>query len=81
MTRRLRREVIEPAIAAYGGRIVNTGGNALLMMFDSIDGAVRCTLRVQKQVPVVDGEMPPDRAIRYCIGINVVASCCCGVCA
>ena len=69
--RRLRREVIDPAIAAYGGRIVNTGGDALLMVFDSVDGAVRSALRVQEQVAVVGGEVPPDRAIRFRIGINV----------
>jgi adenylate cyclase len=69
--RRLRREVIDPAIAAYGGRIVNTGGDALLMVFDSVDGAVRSALRVQEQVSVVDHDLPPDRAIRFRIGINV----------
>jgi adenylate cyclase len=42
--RRLRREVIDPAIDAYGGRVVNTGGDALLMVFDSVDGAVRSAL-------------------------------------
>jgi adenylate cyclase len=69
--RRLRREVIDPAIAAFGGRIVNTGGDALLMVFDSVDGAVRSALRVQEQVPVVEGGVPSDRAIRFRIGINV----------
>jgi adenylate cyclase len=69
--RRLRREVVDPTIAAYGGRIVNTGGDALLMVFDSVDGAVRSALRVQQQAPVLDGEVPPDRAIRFRIGINV----------
>jgi adenylate cyclase len=69
--RRLRREVIDPAIAAYGGRVVNTGGDALLMVFDSVDGAVRSALRVQERVPVFDGEAPSDRAIRFRIGINV----------
>jgi class 3 adenylate cyclase len=69
--RRLRREVIDPAIAAHGGRIVNTAGDALLVVFDSVDGAVRSALRVQEQVPGIDGEAPPDRAIRFRIGINV----------
>jgi adenylate cyclase len=69
--RRLRREVIDPAIAAHGGRIVNTGGDALLMVFDSVDGAVRCALRVQEQVPVFDGEVPSDRSIRVRIGVNM----------
>jgi adenylate cyclase len=40
-------------------------------VFDSIDGAVRCAVKVQQQVPVLDGEQPPDRAIRFRIGINI----------
>ena len=40
--RTLRREVIDPAIEEHGGRIVQTGGDSLLIVFDSIDGAVRC---------------------------------------
>ena len=69
--RRLRREVLDPAIAAYGGRVVNTGGDALLMVFDSVDGAVRSALRVQEQVAIHDGDVPSDRSIRFRIGINV----------
>src|SRR6185437_12108172 len=40
--RTLRRALIDPAIRDYGGRIVQTGGDSLLVAFDSIDGAVRC---------------------------------------
>ena len=40
-------------------------------MFDSIDGAVRCAEKVQQQVPDHDGDHPPDRAIRFRIGINI----------
>ena len=40
-------------------------------MFDSIDGAVRCAVKVQQQVPIHDGDQPPDRAIRFRVGINV----------
>ena len=45
--RTLRREVIDPAIEKHGGRIVQTGGDFLLIVFDSIDGAVRCAVKVQ----------------------------------
>jgi len=69
--RTLRREVIDPAIAAYGGRIVNAGGDALLMVFDSVDGAVRSALRVQGQVPGFESEVAPECAIIFRIGINV----------
>ena len=49
--RALRRNLIDPAIEEHGGRIVQTGGNSLLIVFDSIDGAVRCAVKVQQQVP------------------------------
>ncbi len=69
--RTLRREVIDPAIDEHGGRIVQTGGDSLLIVFDSIDGAVRCAVKVQQHAPVHDGDQPPDRAIRFRIGINL----------
>ena len=50
--RTLRRNLIDPAIEEHGGRIVQTGGDFLLIVFDSIDGAVRCAMKVQQQVPV-----------------------------
>ena len=59
--RALRTSVIDPAIEEHGGRIVQTGGDSLLIVFDSIDGAVRCAVKVQQQVPSHDGDQPPDR--------------------
>ena len=69
--RTLRRNLIDPAIDEHGGRIVQTGGDSLLVVFDSIDGAVRCAVKVQQQVPVHDRDQPPDRAIRFRVGINI----------
>ena len=69
--RALRRTLIDPAIEEHGGRIVQTGGDFLLIVFDSIDGAVRCAVKVQQEVPTHDGEQPPDRAIRFRVGINI----------
>ena len=37
----------------------------MLIVFDSIEGAVRCAVKVQKQVPTHGGDKPPDRAIRF----------------
>ena len=42
--RSLRSNLIDPAIEEHGGRIVQTGGNSLLIVFDSIEGAVRCAV-------------------------------------
>ena len=69
--RTLRKNLIDPAIEEHGGRIVNTGGDSLLIVFDSIDGAVRCAVKVQQQVPATMVTSPPDRAIRFRVGINV----------
>ena len=69
--RKLRSEVIDPALDGHGGRIVQTGGDSLLMVFNSIDGAVRFAVKVQQGVPVFDGDQLPDRAIRFRIGINI----------
>ena len=69
--RALRRDLIDPAIEEHGGRIVQTGGNSLLVVFDSIDGAVRCAVEVQEQVPIQDGNRDSDRAICFRIGINL----------
>jgi adenylate cyclase len=69
--RTLRRALIDPAIREHGGRIVNTAGDALLMVFDSVEGALRCAVKVQQQVAVYDGDHPSDERIRFRVGINV----------
>jgi hypothetical protein len=69
--RKLRKDLIDPAVDQHGGRIVQTGGDSLLIVFDSIDGAVRCAATVQRQVPLHDGDQPPDRAMRFRVGINI----------
>ena len=69
--RALRRNLIDPAISEHGGKIVQTGGDSLLIVFDSIDGAVRCAVKVQQRVPIHDGEQPRERAIRFRVGINI----------
>jgi adenylate cyclase len=67
----LRRTLIDPAVKEHGGRIAQTAGDSLLIVFDSIDGAVRCAMAVQQQTPRFDGEQPADKAIRFRVGINI----------
>src|SRR6476619_8335303 len=49
--RMLRSSVIDPAIDQHGGRIVQTAGDSMLVVFDSIDGAVSCAARMQQEIP------------------------------
>jgi adenylate cyclase len=69
--RTLRRNLIDPSISDHGGQVVQTGGDSLLVVFDSIDGAVRCAVKLQQEVPIHDADQPPDRAIRFRIGIEI----------
>jgi adenylate cyclase len=69
--RAVRGTLIDPAINEHGGQIVQTGGDSLLIVFDSIDGAVRCAVKIQQQMPAYDADHPPDRAICFRVGINI----------
>ena len=69
--RELRLELIDPAIQEYGGRLAQTAGDSLMIVFDSIDGAVRCAIKIQQQVPLHDIDHPPDRRIRFRFSIDI----------
>ena len=51
--------------------VFSDGGDSLLILFDSIDGAVRGAVKMQQQIPILDGDQPPDQAIRFRIGIDI----------
>jgi TolB-like protein/class 3 adenylate cyclase len=69
--RALRTEVIDSNIAEHGGLVVQTGGDSLLIVFDSIEGAVRCAVTVQQQVPNHDKADASERRIRFRMGIDI----------
>ena len=46
----LRRELIDPAIAAHSGRIVKLMGDGALVEFASAVDAVTCAIEIQRQL-------------------------------
>jgi adenylate cyclase len=66
-----RRELIDPKIAEYGGRIVKTTGDGLLLEFPSVVDAVRCAVDVQRGMAERNAGLPPDQRLNFRIGINV----------
>src|SRR5881396_396349 len=66
-----RQELIDPKIAEYGGRIVKTTGDGLLLEFPSVVDAVRCAVDVQRGMAERNVEVPPEQRIEFRIGINV----------
>jgi len=65
------RELLEPAIAAHRGRIVNTAGDGLLGEFASVIDAVECAVAIQTAMPARNAGVAPDRQIVFRIGINL----------
>jgi class 3 adenylate cyclase len=65
----LRRDLIDPTIAAHSGRIVKLMGDGALVEFASAVDAVTCAIEIQRQL----GERTGDDAdpIQFRIGINV----------
>ena len=66
-----RRELIDPKIAEYGGRIVKTTGDGLLLEFPSVVDAVRCVVDVQRGMAKRNVGVPPERRIEFRVGINI----------
>ena len=66
-----RQEIIDPKIAEYGGRIVKTTGDGLLLEFPSVVDAVRCAVDVQRGMAERNSGVPPEQRIEFRIGINV----------
>jgi len=67
----IRRELGDPKIAEYRGRIVKTTGDGLLVEFPSVDDAIRCAIELQQEMADRNAEVPSDRRIDFRIGINV----------
>jgi adenylate cyclase len=61
-----RRDVVDPAIAEYKGRIVKTTGDGMLVEFASAVDAVDCAVAVQAKMAERNGS-----AIRFRVGINI----------
>ena len=66
-----RREIFDPRIAEYRGRIVKTTGDGLLIEFASAVDATRCALDVQLSTKERNVDVPEDKRLEFRIGINV----------
>jgi adenylate cyclase len=66
-----RREVIEPKMRQYRGRVVKNTGDGVLVEFGSVVNAVRCALDVQAILGARNSALPQDRRIDFRIGVNV----------
>ena len=66
-----RKELIDPEIARYRGRIVKTTGDGMLAEFSSAQDAVQCAIDIQTGMIRREYDQNDDRRIQYRIGINL----------
>jgi len=66
-----RRELIDPAIAEYAGRIVKTTGDGFLAEFASAVDAVRCAVDIQRGMAERNKTVTQDRRLTFRIGLNL----------
>jgi adenylate cyclase len=67
----IRQEVVDPAVAAHGGRMVKTTGDGLLLEFPSVVNAVRCAVEMQTAMADRTAGIAEDQRITFRIGINL----------
>jgi adenylate cyclase len=66
-----RRELIDPKIAEYGGRLVKSTGDGVLVEFASVVDALCCAVTIQLAMPEREAASPEESRIAYRIGINL----------
>ncbi len=65
------RKVTDSKIDEYGGRIVGTAGDGLLVEFPSVSDAVACALEVQALVAECNVDLPAKQRMEFRIGVNL----------
>ena len=69
--RAVRRDIVDPAIAAHGGRLVKTTGDGLLIEFASVVDAVRAMVALQRAMATHNAPLPEERRLVFRIGVNL----------
>ena len=66
-----RREVVDPAIEKYHGRIIKLMGDGALVEFASVVDAVQCAATIQRAMAQFDQGVSEAQQIRFRIGVNL----------
>jgi class 3 adenylate cyclase/TolB-like protein len=66
-----RSEAIDPEIGEFGGRIVKTIGDGLLIEFPSVVDAVRCAVNIQRGMARRNAGDDEKRRMQFRIGVNL----------
>ncbi|WP_119460300.1 adenylate/guanylate cyclase domain-containing protein [Rhodospirillaceae bacterium SYSU D60014] len=65
------RSLIDSLVAEHRGRVFAAAGDNLVAEFAATAAAVRCALRIQEDIETRNAALPPERRMRFRIGINL----------
>ena len=68
---REHRQAAAPIVRGFGGRLVKTMGDGVLLEFPSVVAAVECAIAIQQQMAERNVDAPGARRILYRIGVNL----------
>jgi adenylate cyclase len=68
---RERREAATPIVRSFGGRLVKTTGDGVLLEFPSVVAAVECAIAIQKMMVERNATAPEAKRILYRVGVNL----------
>jgi len=66
----LRKEVLDPGVAAQHGRIIKNTGDGFLATFDTAREATRCALSLQEALATTSAGVAADQRISFRMGLN-----------
>jgi len=70
-TLKAHRAMFTDFASRYGGRIVDTPGDNILAILESISDAVNCAVEIQRELAERNAEMPSARMMQWRIGIEL----------
>ena len=65
------RGVFADEIAAHQGRLVDTAGDSILAVFDSVVEGVQAAIEIQRKIVAANTQYPDDKRMAFRIGINI----------
>jgi TolB-like protein/class 3 adenylate cyclase len=68
---RERREAATPIVRSFGGRLVKTTGDGVLLEFPSVVAAVESAIAIQKMMAERNAALPEAKRILYRMGVNL----------
>ena len=69
--KKIRTDSVEPTVTSFGGSVVGSAGDSLLVEFASVVKAVDCAVTIQTALAAANAELADDKRMEFRIGVNL----------